>query len=441
MPDLSSPESSRDLAVPSLCRDCGALPPLASAAPPFCPACRGRRILHHPDLLTLSIAHVDCDAFFASVEKRDRPELAGKPVIVGGGTRGVVTTACYIARLDGVHSAMPMFKALKLCPQAVVIRPDFAKYSDAARRIRRLMLTLTPVVQPLSIDEAALDLAGTAQLHGAPPAAMLARLALAIEREVGVTVSVGLAGNRMLAKLAAGHDKPRGFAVLGQDAAATLAPLPVGVLPGVGPVQEKRLERLGLTRVGQLQALSDREAESLLGADGPSLARRARGEDTRLVDPKGGSKSISAESTFDTDVTDRATLERMLWTLAERLARRLREQGYAASGVVLKLKTARFVSRTRAARLAQPTALPDRLFAAASSLLAREADGTAFRLIGIGAASLAPLAEADQGDLADPDAARQVARQGAIDSLRGRFGEAVIGRGRGLPRAGAPRRT
>ena len=425
-------------AEPSLCRDCGALPP---GAPQICPVCRGRRILRHPELLTLAIAHVDCDAFFASVEKRDRPELADKPVIVGGGTRGVVTTACYIARLDGVGSAMPMFKALKLCPGAVVIRPDFAKYVEAARHIRRLMQTLTPAVQPLSIDEAALDLAGTEALHGAPPAAMLARLALTIEREVGVTVSIGLAANRMLAKLAAGQDKPRGFAVMGRDAAARLAPLPVGVLPGVGPVQEKRLSRLGFTRVGQLQGLTDQEAARLLGADAISLVSRARGLDTRRVDPAGGSKSISAESTFNTDITDRAALERVLWVLAEKLGKRLREQDYAAAGVVLKLKTSRFVSRTRAVRLPQPTALPDRLFAAASGLLAAEADGTAFRLIGIGAGTLVPLAEADHGDLADPDAARLVARQGAIDALRGRFGDAVIGRGRGLPTGAPPRRS
>jgi DNA polymerase IV len=420
--------------TPALCRDCSTVLP---AALPACPSCRGRRILSHPELLTLAIAHIDCDAFFASVEKRDRPELAGIPVIVGGGTRGVVTTCCYIARLDGVASAMPMFKALKLCPNAVVIRPDFAKYTDAARRIRALMLTVTPQVQPLSIDEAALDLSGTEALHNAPPAATLARLARTIEAEIGVTVSIGLAANRMLAKLAAGQDKPRGFAILGADAPARLAPLSVGILPGIGPVQQKRLEKLGITRIAQLQALTEREATRLLGPDGVSLVSRARGQDTRVIDPEGGSKSISAETTFNTDIADRQALERILWTLAERLAKRLREQDYAAAGVVLKLKTARFVSRTRAARLAQPSALPDRLFAAAASLLAREADGTQFRLIGIGASGLVPLDQADHGDLADPDAARLVARQTAIDALRGRFGDAVIGKGRGLPQGKA----
>ena len=415
-------------ALASLCRDCGSTG-IEGAA---CRACGGRRIVRHAELFDLTVAHLDCDAFYASVEKRDRPELADQPVIVGGGKRGVVSTACYVARLYGVHSAMPMFKALKLCPQATVIKPDFSKYTAAARQIRELMLALTPLVQPLSIDEAMLDLAGTQALHSAPPAVVLARLAGDVERQVGVTVSIGLAPNPLLAKLAAGRDKPRGFAVLGSEAAAVLAPEKVGILPGVGPALEKRLAALGLTRVGQLQALDERTARRLLGDEGPALVRRALGQDARIVHAGAGAKSISAETTFETDIADRAALEKQLWRLSEKLARRLRADGYAALGVTLKLKTARFESRTRAARLPQPTALPDRLFEAARTLLAREADGTAFRLIGIGTTTLAPLADADHGDLADPDAARQVARQGAIDALRDRYGSQVIGKGRGF---------
>ena len=412
----------------SLCRDCGSTG-IAGAA---CGACGGRRIVRHAELYSLTVAHLDCDAFYASVEKRDRPELADQPVIVGGGKRGVVSTACYVARLYGVHSAMPMFKALKLCPQATVIKPDFSKYTKAAGQIRDLMRALTPLVQPLSIDEAMLDLSGTQALHGAPPAIVLARLARDVERQVGVTVSIGLAPNPLLAKLAAGRDKPRGFAVLGSEAASILAPEKVGILPGVGPALEKRLAALGLTRVGQLQALDDRTACRLLGDEGPALVCRARGQDSRVVSPGEGAKSISAETTFETDIADREALEKQVWRLSEKLARRLRANGYAALGVTLKLKTARFETRTRAARLAQPTALPDRLFEAARALLAREADGTAFRLIGIGTSALAHLADADRGDLADPDAARQVARQGAIDALREKFGARVIGKGRGL---------
>ena len=416
--------------MPALCRDCDATPPDAEGA---CPACGGRRLLRHAELFTLGIAHVDCDSFYASVEKRDRPELAGLPVIVGGGTRGVVTTACYIARIYGVRSAMPMFKALQACPDATVIRPDFAKYTAAARQIRSLMADLTPLMQPLSIDEAVLDLRGTEALHDAPPAMVLARFARRVEREVGVTVSVGLAANRLLAKLAAGRDKPRGFAILGRDAAALLAPEPVRLLPGIGPALERRLHASGIARIADLQALDDKAARRHFGDEGPALARRARGIDTRPVSPGEGAKSVSAETTFDVDRSDAPTLEANLWRLAEKLASRLREKQLAAAGVVLKLKTAGFASRTRNQRLPGPTALPDTLFGAARGLLHRELDGTAFRLIGIGANPLAPEAEADRPDLADPDAPRRVARQRAVDALRARYGAGIIGRGRGLP--------
>jgi len=416
--------------MPALCRDCGADPGDA----PVCSACGSGRIVRHPELNALHIAHVDCDAFYASVEKRDRPELAAKPVIVGGGVRGVVTTACYVARIYGVHSAMPMFKALKLCPDAVVIRPDFSKYAAVAREIRDLMLRLTPLVKPLSIDEAVLDLAGTAAVHGAPPAAALARFAREVEQQVRVTVSIGLASNRLLAKIAAGWDKPRGFRVIGSDAPALLAPETVRLLPGIGPALAQRLETMGITRLGQLQALNDREARRRLGDEGPSLMRRARGEDARRVSTDRDTRSISAETTFDSDFSDTATLERHLWRMTEKLARRLSSEDYAAGGIVLKLKTATFATRTRAARLASPTRLPDALFAAARTLLRRETDGTQFRLIGIGASPLLPGAAADQPDLADPTIPRRNATQQAIDSLRERFGQSVIGRGRGFER-------
>ena len=418
--------------IPALCRDCGTV---FSCQPPIvrCAKCGGGRIISHPDLLALTIAHIDCDAFYASVEKRDRPELATKPVIVGGGTRGVVSAACYVARLSGVRSAMPMFKALKACPDAVVIRPDFTKYVAASRQIRTLMERLTPMVQPLSIDEAVLDLAGTEALHGAPPAAVLARFALEVERSVGVTVSIGLAPNRLLAKIAVERNKPRGFAVIGAaEAASLLAPEPVRLLPGVGPALVRKLAGHGITRLGHLQALSDRDALRRLGEDGPALTKRARGEDVRAVDPIRETKSISAETTFDHDLMRIDDLERHLWRLAEKLGRRLREAEFAAAGVVLKLKTADFALRTRTQRLATPTVLPDRLFAAARTLLAREATGTAFRLIGIGASTLVSRAEADRGDLADPDTPRLAATQAAIDTLRARFGEKAVTRGRGL---------
>ncbi len=415
--------------MPAICRDCDAQMP-----GPVCGACGSARAVRHEELFELAMAHVDCDAFFASVEKRDRPELRDLPVIVGGGARGVVSTCCYVARLYGVRSAMPMFKARALCPKAVVIAPDMRKYAAASAQVRRLMEALTPLVQMLSVDEAALDLSGTQALHHAPPAVVLNRFARQVEKEVGITVSIGLARNRLLAKLAAERGKPRGFEVFGAEAAAVLAPEPVRLLPGVGPAQARRLQALGISRVGQLAALDERAARQKLGEDGPTLAARARGEDARPVRLERESKSISAETTFAADLSARAELETALWHLCEKLGRRLRGEAMAAAGIVLKLRTAGFATRTRSQRLANPTQLPETLFEAARGLLAREADGTAFRLIGIGAAPLAGEALADKGDLADCGTARRLARQVAINQLRERFGPAAVLRGRGFPK-------
>jgi DNA polymerase-4 len=419
--------------MPALCRDCDHVEEQAS---PRCPACGGRRIVSHPELLTLSVAHVDCDAFYASIEKRDRPELLTKPVIVGGGRRGVVAAACYLARTRGVRSAMPMFKALAACPDAVVIKPDMAKYAAVAREVRTLMEALTPLVQPLSIDEAVLDLSGTEALHRAPPAVVLARFARRVEQEIRITISIGLASNRLLGKLAAERDKPRGFAVIGAEAPRLLAEEPVTILPGVGPALARKLHAAGFTRLGQLAALDMRDAARRFGEDGPSLAARARGEDARRVTPEREAKSISAETTFEADLRTPSELERPLWRLCEKLGRRLAEKDLAAAGIVLKLKTAGFETRTRNTRLARPTRLPETLFAAARPLLAKEATGPAFRLIGIGAQPLAPGAEADRPDLADPDAGRRVAKWQAVEKLRARFGAAAVVSGRAVPEKG-----
>jgi DNA polymerase-4 len=297
------------------------------------------------------------------------------------------------------------------------------KYAAVSRQIRTLMETLTPLVQPLSIDEAVLDLAGTQALHGAAPAVVLNRFARRVEHEIGVTVSIGLGPNRLLAKLAAERGKPRGFFVLGREAPAVLASEPAGILPGIGPAMVKRLA-----------ALNDRVAARKLGGDGPFMAARARGEDARSVNPERDSKSISAETTFNVDLRDAAALEAELWALSEKLARRLRAEGLAAAGVVLKLKTASFTGRTRQMRLSQPTQLPETMFESARTLLHRELDGTAFRLIGIGTTHLAPAAAADQADLADAGLPRRLARQAAIDHLRIKFGDKAIQRGRSLPK-------
>ena len=417
--------------MPWLCRRCLAFG--ERCVPPRCAECGSSPVLAHGELFRLQIAHVDADAFYAAVEKRDRPDLADRPVIVGAGQRGVVTAACYLARRVGVRSAMPMFKALRLCPEAVVIRPDFAKYASVGRALRESMLALTPLVEPLSIDEAVLDLSGTEAVHGAPPAVVLARFAQAVERELGITVSIGLASNRLLAKLAAERDKPRGFSVIGDaDARAVLAPLPVSALPGVGPKAAAGLAAAGLATVGALAALGDGEAVARLGAAGPALVRLARGEDDRAIMPDRRPKSISVETTFAHDLSGLTALEKALWPLAEALAARLTAKGYAAAGVVLKLKTDCFLLRSRSARLAFPTQLAEVLFEAARPWLAREAGKGRYRLLGLGAEPLAAAEDADPPDLADPERMRRKARAEAIARLRQRFGPAVIRRGREL---------
>jgi len=425
--------------MPGLCRDCletftepaGAKPADDNAT--RCPACGGFRMVWHPDLDRLSMAHIDCDAFYASVEKRDRPELRDKPVIVGGGRRGVVSAACYVARLYGVHSAMPMFKALKACPDAVVIRPDMAKYVEVGRAIRERMRALTPLVEPLSIDEAFLDLAGTQALHHGWPARSLARLALGIERDLGLTVSVGLSYNKFFAKIASDLDKPRGFAVLGLDAAESfLAGQPVGIIWGVGKSLRTALARDGITLVRHLLPLQEVELMARYGSIGQRLYRFARGRDDRRVQPDAPAKSISSETTFEHDIVAAPALLEQLWPLCEKLARRLKKAGLAGSAVHLKLKTADFKLVSRSRRLAGATQMAEEFYRAALPLVQQEADGRAFRLIGVGAADLVPADVADQPDLLDPARDKRVRVERAIDQVRAKLGDAAIGKGRGL---------
>ena len=417
-----------------LCRDCAALAP-ADSLPERCPECGAPRLVAHDELADLTIAHLDCDAFYAAIEKRDRPELAPLPVIVGGGARGVALTCCYVARLYGVRSAMPMFKALALCPDAVVIRPDMAKYRSVGRAVRAEMQALTPLVEPLSIDEAFLDLTGTEALHGAAAAQLLAALALRVENSLGITVSIGLSYNKFLAKLASDLDKPRGFAVIGRaEAKGFLADKPVGWLWGVGGAMQRRLAADGIMRIGQLCALDPRELATRYGRLGARLAQLAQGEDSRRVDPEGRARSISAETTFARDEAEQEALARVLWPLCEKVALRLKQSALAAQTVTLKLKTADFRLRTRSRRLAAPTQLADTLYRTAHHLLAAEADGTTrFRLIGVGADGLVEGAEADLPTLFDHDTGRARHLEAAIDDIRRRHGAAAVQRGRGLP--------
>ena len=417
-------------ATAGFCRDC--FSPVG-AEERRCRDCGSPRLLRHPELHQLSIAHIDCDAFYAAVEKRDRPELADKPVIVGGGTRGVVSTACYIARIHGVKSAMPMFKALKLCPDAVVIKPDMAKYSAAGKVVRELMGEVTPLVEPLSIDEAFLDLTGTARVHGMSPALTLAHLIARITEKVGITASVGLSHNKFLAKLASDLEKPRGFSVLGRaETLSFLAARPVGFIWGVGKAMQEELAKGGITMIGQLQQMEKEDLMRRFGGMGARLYHLSRGEDQRIVSTDDHSKSISAETTFNTDIRDRAELERILWPLAEKVSRRAKAEGVAGHTVVLKLKTADFKLRTRNVSLADPTLLASRIYDAALPLLAREASGTAFRLIGVGITGLTEASPEQETETLDVTTAARARAELAVDRIRDKFGRSAVARGIGF---------
>ncbi len=417
----------------AFCRDC--LEDTAETAK-RCARCGSHRILKHPELDTLCIAHLDCDAFYASIEKRDNPSLIDKPVIVGGGKRGVVSTCCYIARINGVKSAMPMFQALKLCPQATVIKPNFPKYSEASRKVRSLMRELTPLVQTVSLDEAYLDLSGTFRLHHRTPAKTMAALAKRIEAEVGITVSIGLSFNKFLAKLASDLDKPRGFAVVGEKEAKTfLADKPIGFIRGAGKALQARLAKDGITRIGQLQEMSERDLARRYGNTGQWLHRISNAEDSRVVEPQGETKSISSETTFEHDLKSLKELESVLWRQAERVSERAKAAGLGGRTITLKLKTARFKLKTRSASLEAPTQLADRIFRVAREALKREADGSAYRLLGVGISQLADAQACDPDDLLDPAAGKRAAAERAMDKVRAKFGARAVGKGRGVLRA------
>jgi DNA polymerase-4 len=413
----------------TLCRDCFTAD---AAAQRRCRACGSPRLVVHEELERLSMAHMDCDAFYASVEKRDRPELRDQPVIVGGGKRGVVTTCCYIARIYGVRSAMPMFKALAACPQAVVIKPDFTKYRTESRRILGFAAELTPLIQPLSLDEAWMDLAGTNRLHGAAPAVTLARLQARIEAEVGITVSIGLAPNKFLAKIASDLDKPRGFSVIGQaEAQAFLSPRPVSILPGVGPAMVKAMASAGLTTVGDIAAAEPKDLANRFGAHGLRLWDLAYGRDSRPVDPDAERKGISAETTFNDDLIRLGDLEDKLAPLCERVARQARQAGVVGRVVTLKLKADDFRIITRRRSLAVPTQTAKTLFTVGRELLAPETGARRWRLIGIGIAELLDSGAAEH-DLFAGDEQRALAGEKSVDAIRDRFGPDAVTSGRAL---------
>jgi DNA polymerase-4 len=415
----------------SLCRTCFHLS--SDPATRRCRACNAPRLVTHDEIDRLGIAHLDADAFYAAVEKRDNPALRDVPVIVGGGSRGVVSTACYIARLRGVRSAMPMFEALRRCPEAVVVKPRMAAYAEASRAIRALMDALTPAVEPLALDEAFLDLRGTERLHGAPAAVLLARLAARIETEVGVTVSIGLSHNKFLAKIASDLDKPRGFAVIGRaETADFLAPKPVRLLWGVGLATQTALEAAGIRTLADLRRWPEAELVARFGSMGRRLHALARGEDDRPVNPHEAPKSIGKETTLAADTADPDLLDGHLWRLSEQVADRAKARRLAGRTVTLKLKRADHRLLTRRTALPAPTQIADRLYRIARALFDQRPDPGPFRLIGVTLSDLVPDDGDAPGDLLDPGAARRAAAERAIDAIRARFGASAITKGRSL---------
>ncbi|MEP3233942.1 MAG: DNA polymerase IV [Hyphomicrobiales bacterium] len=429
--DVNGPSKPEDLSSRALCRDCLTPQKLsANKSIPRCVSCRSPRLLAHDELHTLSIAHIDCDAFYASVEKRDNPELIDKPLIIGGGRRGVVSTACYIARINGVHSAQPMFKALEACPDAVVLPPNMEKYSRVGHQIREEMLSLTPLVEPISIDEAFLDLSGTERLHNASPAETLNAFAKHIQETIGITISIGLSFNKFLAKIASDFEKPRGFSVIGKEEALSfLEDKPVSMIWGVGKAFQKKLAADGITTIGQLQQMEETDLAKSYGVMGLRIAQLSKANDSRIVSPSRKTKSISSETTFNNDISSFDDLSRSLRALSEKVSAQLKKKQFSGHTVVLKLKTADFQTRTRNRKLTDPTQLADRIFRTSYDLLKKETDGTKFRLIGVGVSDLYPADIADPGDLIDEQSTKRAQAERAMDSVREKFGKNAVKHG------------
>lgn len=406
-----------------LCRDCFHVSSFSSR----CQKCGSPRLVRHDELFELSIAHIDCDAFYASVEKRDDPALSDLPVIIGGGRRGVVSTACYIARIHGVKSAMPMFKALKLCPDAVIIKPDMEKYVAVSKKIRKAMEELTPLVEPLSIDEAFLDMTGTERLHKMRPAECLSRFAANIEERIGVTVSVGLSHNKFLAKVASDMDKPRGFSVIGKaETREFIRSQPITVFWGVGKKTQEKLKSAGYQNARDIQNADETKLIKSFGTFGQRLYRLANGEDTRDVRPNRGTKSVSSETTFNTDVSGKEELTIILRRLSEKVSNRLKGKELCGRTITLKLKTATFRTLTRSHTLPDPTQLADQIFRVGLDLLTPLCDETAYRLIGIGVSDLKNDEFADPMDLLDEDKSKRADAERAVDKIRNKFGKETI---------------
>lgn len=412
-----------------ICRECTVI--LKKEDVSRCPNCGSPRLLSHPELQRLTIAHVDCDAFYATVEKRDNPSLISKPVIVGGNSpRGVVSTACYIARSFGVHSTMPMYKAKQLCPQGVFLHPNFKKYKEVSRALHQLMQKLTPLIEPLSLDEAFLDFAGTEKLHKKCAAELLTILSSQVEKDLGITLSVGLSYNKYLAKIASDFEKPKGFSVIGRkEAPDFLKDKSISIIPGIGRVTISKLEKHGILTINDVRHCNERILLQIFGNDSNRIKNMIWGLDTREISPNRETKSISSETTLEKDLASFEDLEPILWNLCEKTCDRIKKTHLAYSNVTLKLKDNNFRLRTRSQSFSGATQLVSRLFSVSRQLLKAECDGTSYRLIGVGVSDLVPESQKELQDLSDPDFSRKLKTETAIDTLRNKFGNSIIQKG------------
>ena len=416
--------------MPSLCRKCFN----TFNEEGRCPRCSSPLVVSHSELFDLNIAHMDCDAFYASVEKRDNPDLADKPVIIGGGRRGVVSTACYIARIHGVKSAMPMFKALEKCPDAVVIRPRMEIYAEISQQIRAMMNDITPLVEPLSLDEAFMDMSGTHKLHGAPPAVMLAKLMDRINENLGLTGSIGLSHNKFLAKIASDLNKPNGYSIIGEaETTSFLKDKSIRLIWGVGASTQKSLEKSGIRTFLDLLRWDRKDLVSKFGSMGDRLWFLARGQDARLVSNSDRIKSISNETTLNENTSNMRVLEGHLWRLCEKVSSRAKSKGLAGTIMILKLKSSNHKIITRRVTLRDPTYMADVLFRSTYPLMEAAIENGPFRLVGAGLSGLCLASQAQrEPELLDDGAINRIKVERVTDEIREKFGDEAMIKGRSL---------
>ena len=424
-----------DQSIKYLCLDCAKLYPCSTnngktvpVKPSRCAKCRSPRLRMHPELETLHIAHVDCDSFYASVEKLDHPELASKAVAVGNRERGVVAACCYIARSYGIKSAMPMFQILKLCPDIVIMPARMERYQEIGLQIRDLFKQTTPAIEPLSIDEAFLDLSGLGSLTGKKPCEILAELIIRIKSETDIQVSAGLSANKFLAKTASDLEKPKGYSIIGQEEAQEfLSKRPIESMFGVGKSMANKLHSIGVQTIGDLTRYEHDALIKQFGVYGQSLYYFARGLDTRPVASSEKQKSIGKEHSYGQNIIDIKILDKHLYFTATEVTDTLKAQNLVAAIITLKLRDNKGKAITRSTTLTTPTNLCNIVYKALRPILYRTVDGyTPYRLLGISTTNLTPFNGMDYMDLGDPNHLKNATKERLIDKINEKVGKKII---------------